>query len=413
MDGRAASQTITDRLPYFQGRGVQLVVLSAPTGRKDDRFAHYQTFSAAPSGLLFELRHIISQRFASRAVQKLLKALLTLVLLPLYLIEVILIHLDSQWSWFISAAFKGRRIIKKHKPEVIYTTAGPPSTHLAGMILSRMCGLPWLAEIHDPLIYDDEPKKNRFHYFKKWLEKKIFQHADEIIYFTDQALARARRRNNSSKGLVLRPGAEPPGMEPVPYEKRGQIHFGHFGSLAENRNLRPVFQAVGEIVSENMDLRDTIRIDIYGAALDPVSNRSMEEFGISDIVLRHGRLEYDPQTGKTGRQRVLAEMRKSDVLLLIHGESVICDEYIPSKLYEYLLTARPIIGLASSGSELDMFLRENLCDSIDINDFSELKYKIYQYIDLWNKDGVVGRNLKSPFTVSKTSDDIVDIVNSI
>ena len=40
MDGRAASQTITDKLPYFIESGINLYVLSAITGKKDDRFYH-------------------------------------------------------------------------------------------------------------------------------------------------------------------------------------------------------------------------------------------------------------------------------------------------------------------------------------------------------------------------------------
>ena len=34
MDGRAASQTITDKLPYFIESGINLYVLSAITGKK-------------------------------------------------------------------------------------------------------------------------------------------------------------------------------------------------------------------------------------------------------------------------------------------------------------------------------------------------------------------------------------------
>ncbi len=35
MDGRAASLTITDKIPYFLEAGVQPIVLSAITGLKD------------------------------------------------------------------------------------------------------------------------------------------------------------------------------------------------------------------------------------------------------------------------------------------------------------------------------------------------------------------------------------------
>ena len=42
MDGRAASLTITDKIPYFLDAGVQPIVFSAITGLKDQRFPHEQ-----------------------------------------------------------------------------------------------------------------------------------------------------------------------------------------------------------------------------------------------------------------------------------------------------------------------------------------------------------------------------------
>ena len=74
----------------------------------------------------------------------------------------------------------------------------------------------------------------------------------------------------------------------------------------------------------------------------------------------HGRLEYDPTTGKTGREQVLEAMKRMDVLILVHGDDIFrCDEYIPSKLYDYMLVQRPILGLTHPGSELQTMLEDN------------------------------------------------------
>jgi len=414
MDGRAASQTITDRLPYFIDAGISFVVLSAPTGKKDNRFPHYQVISAFPSGLLFEGRQIISQKVKSKSVRSLLKALLTLVLFPFYLIEILTIYFDSQWSWSISATLKGIWIIKKHRPSLIYSSAGPASTHVAAFFLKILFGLPWLAEVHDPLIYDKEPRKGRFHYFKKWLEKKIFRHAGAVIYFTHSALAHAQRRNKGiGNGVVLRPGAEPPGFSEIFYAKRDTIHFGHFGSLADNRNLSLLFQAVYELTQVHPGWKEIIRIDVYGADLDSVSRQSLTRFPLGGILSEHGRLEYDPVSGKSGRQRVLKAMGQSDVLILVHGEGIICQEYIPSKLYEYLLTGRPVLGIAEEDSELSQMLMENNCQYIGLADLESLKGAITDYIGVWQKGGIPSRKGRSPFTVKRAADKIISIAGAI
>ena len=105
MDGRAASQTITDRIPFLRKKGVTPVVISAPTGRKETEYPHYQVFSPAPSGLKFELRHVIKSRAQETLSGRIINFLLTMILLPLFLIEKTVIHLDSHWSWLLSASF--------------------------------------------------------------------------------------------------------------------------------------------------------------------------------------------------------------------------------------------------------------------------------------------------------------------
>ena len=71
MDGRASSQTITDKLPYFIESGINLYVLSAITGKKDDRFFHKQIVSWGPSAFRFDFRHWFANRFERRFFIKL------------------------------------------------------------------------------------------------------------------------------------------------------------------------------------------------------------------------------------------------------------------------------------------------------------------------------------------------------
>ena len=56
MDGRAASQTITDKIPRLRERGINPVVISAITGRKDTEIEHHQVLHVvAPARAHVEL----------------------------------------------------------------------------------------------------------------------------------------------------------------------------------------------------------------------------------------------------------------------------------------------------------------------------------------------------------------------
>ena len=415
MDGRAASQTITDRIPFLMKKGIDPLVLSAPTGIKDTRFPHFQIISPAPSGIRFEMRFIIKNKFKGPIIRNILKSVSAVLCAPFYWAEKLIIQLDSQWSWFLSASIKGYFLVKKYNPALLYSTAGPPSTHLTGYILHKIFNLPWIAEMHDPLILDDQPRKWHDYYFKKWIEKKVCKNASAVIYFTEKALENANRRHPiKHRGIIVRPGANPPDFSAAQYKKRDKIHFAHFGSLDKTRNLNVFIQALHELIKKNNDLKSMVLLDIYGCELDAFSRKTLSKYPLDGILMEHGRLEYDPKSGKSGRQQVMEAMRKSDVLVILHGgEGSVCNEYIPSKLYEYLLTYRPILGLAAKNTELEEFLIATGNLAVDKDNVCAVKKGISEYIDKWEKEGLSDRKESSPFTVEATVNKLLSIVKDL
>jgi hypothetical protein len=111
-----------------------------------------------------------------------------------------------------------------------------------------------------------------------------------------------------------------------------------------------------QFFTEYPQAKDQIRLYIYGAQLDRKSKEWLNETTYQDNVIERGRLEFDPGIGLTGRQRIAIEMQQSDILLLLHGNTEWCREYIPSKLYDYYWTNRPIWGLVYENPQLNNLL---------------------------------------------------------
>jgi hypothetical protein len=107
-------------------------------------------------------------------------------------------------------------------------------------------------------------------------------------------------------------------------------------------------------------------------------------------------------------------MKKMDVLVVLHGgEGSVCYEYIPSKLYEYLLMGRPVLGLVETGTELEGFLIENNHMSVDKDDISKVKKAIESYVDKWDTEGLDDNQVASPFTVEATVNKLMSAVSEI
>lgn len=338
-----------------------------------------------------------------------------LLCLPFYIIEKIFLQLESQWSWFISASIKGSFIINRFRPSLLYSTAGPSTTHLAAFILHKIYRIPWMAEVHDPLILDDQQRKWHKYYFNRFIERIICGNASIVIYFTNRALENADRRHPiKNRGLVVRPGANPPDFSNVQYLKTDKIHFGHFGSLSNTRNLEVFIRALYELIEQEPDLKNLIALDVYGSELDAVSRRALREHPLGGVLIEHGRVEHDPETGRSGRAIVMEAMKLTDVLVILHGsEGSMSYEYIPSKLYEYLLTGRPVLGLITSGTELEGFLVENGHTPVDKNNVSQVKEAIKTFVDQWSASGLDDKPRQSPFTVEATVSKLISAVADI
>ena len=69
-------------------------------------------------------------------------------------------------------------------------------------------------------------------------------------------------------------------------------------------------------------------------------------------------MEFDFFKGLSGREQIAIKMQKSDILLLLHGNTEWCREYIPSKLYDYFWTNRPIWGIIYENPQLAHLLNE-------------------------------------------------------
>lgn len=363
MDGRAASQTITDKLPHLRRAGIEVVVLSGVSGTPDTVVEHHQLWPAGPAGLRFELRHVLRRRLGKGLRYRTLMTLASLVLLPGLIVEKLLRPVESSWSWWLSAYLKGRALARQQPFDLIYSTGGAFAAHLAGRALKKATGTPWLAEVHDPMvtpgITPNSPRTAQQKMQAK-IERLICTEAEVAIWFTEQALASARVRHPQlgERGKMMLPGIDPP-FDVLPLYLPGpKFIIGHFGSLSATRNLGPIVSALEQLQTSRPSLAAATELQVYGGPLDGVSNEKIAKSPVREHVRHFGRIEADPQTGLSGRERILQRMRAVDVLLLLHGEEPICEEYIPSKLYEYLWMQRPILATVHRNPQMTEMLRE-------------------------------------------------------
>ena len=378
MDGRAASQTITDKMPHLSAAGIELVVLSGVMGRRDTVYENHPLWSVGPAGIRFELRHVLRKYLHQAWMYRVVMLVLSLPLLPFMLIEKLFWRIENSWSWWLSAYVTGRWLMQWRKFDLIYSTGGAYAAHIAGAALKRATGVPWMAEVHDPMVVPGSTPSTPQQKKQAQVEALICAQADLAIWFTEQALASARKRHPElgERGKAMVPGVDPPTVDLQPYRRGEHFVMAHFGSLAPTRNLVRVVAAVEQVLQAEPALRGVLQVHTYGGPLDALSVQAIAASGAKEAFVHFGRLETDPVSGVAGRDQILQCMRSADVLLLLHGTDPICADYIPSKLYEYLWMQRPILALVHENAQMAEMLAAQHHKVIQTSELTEANNQV-------------------------------------
>ncbi|MGB5195808.1 MAG: glycosyltransferase [Candidatus Deferrimicrobium sp.] len=347
IDGMACAQHIDDRIPLLREAGIEPVLLTGPCGERWEEGRHAIARCVAPSGIRFEVRHLFRRRGLRGPLHKVLEFLLLLPLLPFYLLEKLVVDLDSQWSWFPLAARRGYALCRELGPELIYSTGGAASAHIAAGRIARRTGIPWVAEFQDPLVHGDWYRGKAARKAFAFAERYVCEHASRVVFLTGEARRRAAARTSlGDRGRCIYPGAEPPPESPPRRRNGALLRFTHLGSFGGSRNPAVLLEAARRLLEDRPEIAGTLRFDFYGHC-DASSARRLREFPVPGVVTYHGRVP---------RREALSAMRDADVLVLIQNIDDFSAETIPSKVYEYLMAGPPILALVHRNPELSAML---------------------------------------------------------
>jgi hypothetical protein len=389
-----------DRFSLLRERGIEPLLVTGICGEIPSDMITVQVPSVFPSGIKFELRHLRRRKQISKAAS----TLLTLLTLPFYLLEKLIIGLDSEWSWFPLAIIRGNALCRRYKPEMIYVTGGPASAHLAAALIAKHNGIPWVAEFQDPLVHEDWQRNRRSLAVFSWLERFICKRADAVIFVTDEARQRADHRTGlSRRGWTVYPGADPAAMPDAAYQRKEFCHFAHFGSLGGSRNLKVFLEGLELFLADRPELADLIRLELYGSC-DRLSQKLIAGFKWPEVICDFGRVP---------RRESLIAMKQSDVLLLIQNTEEFSAETIPSKTYEYLHAGRPILGLVHRNPELAQMLANLGHLAAPADSAAAVKSAIAECYETWATGKGACSARVSPYTVSSAVEALVGIADSI
>jgi glycosyltransferase involved in cell wall biosynthesis len=263
------------------------------------------------------------------------------------------------------------KYIQENNIDTIVTSGPPHSLHLIGLQLQKDLGVKWFADFRDPwttIGYHKALKLSASAEKKhKALEAAVLNTADTIIV-TSKTTKTEFEAITSKPIEVITNGYDVEKIDKQPLDTK--FTLAHIGSFLSERNPRILWSCLKELTLENQDFKNDFQLKLIGAVSQEVLD-TITEFKLNDYVLNLGYVSH---------QEAVEHQRKSQVLLLIEINSEDTKSIIPGKLFEYMVTERPIIAIGPKGSDFaEMITATNTGVFFTYDEKEKLKALLLKY----------------------------------
>src|SRR5690606_29328565 len=94
-----------------------------------------------------------------------------------------LLAIPDRWqSWIPAGIATGLRVLRHRRPAAILSTYPIASALVIGRALHRRTGLPWIADLRDPMVFGDYPEPTgRLRRAYQQLERTVFAEANAVV----------------------------------------------------------------------------------------------------------------------------------------------------------------------------------------------------------------------------------------
>ena len=266
---------------------------------------------------------------------------------------------------------------EKGEYKYLFTSIVPGISHLCGKAIKKKHPeVIWYASFSDP--FKNSPYKKAdlegrsifykfvysvggfFLYNDKYEEAAVLN-ADKLIFICKEqmeyTLSQYPNSEELKKKAIIMPLTYVPEWDmynKLISEKKKEINKPlqavHLGRLYGLRKINTFLESLKQLKEEDRDLSKKIVFHQYSEIQKP-DVKKIKDYDLEDVFILHKTVSYDES---------VEVMKKSDILVLfdtLMPESKV-QPYLPSKIVEYLLLRKPILGICDDNSPSYRILKE-------------------------------------------------------
>lgn len=282
---------------------------------------------------------------------------------------------DARKYWVKPSVAYLKKYIQENNIDTIVTSGPPHSLHLIGLKLKEELGVKWFADFRDPwttIGYHKALKLSSYADKKhKFLESKVLNAADTIIV-TSKTTKLEFQLLTQKPIEVITNGYDIENVAKQTLDEK--FTMAHIGSFLSDRNPKVLWEVLQELVTENNAFSANFQLKLIGK----ISQEIFES--LSNYQLE----AYCNNLGYISHTEAIAHQRKSQVLLLIEIDSEDTKSIIPGKLFEYMVSERPIVAIGPKDSDFaEIITSTNTGVFFTYSEKERLKNTILSYFELF------------------------------
>ncbi len=289
------------------------------------------------------------------------------------------------WNKFLIA--QALELIKQDIPAAIVTSSPPHSTQLAGLKLKQRTKIPWMADLRDPwtdIYYYDEFRHLPWIKHKDaQLELSVLENADAILVVSPSIknlFLSKSAKISEDKIHVIPNGFDDEDFNSISNQPKNEsFTITYTGTLSTAYNIDALIHAVKHLKNSNPNIK--IHIQFIGK-ISPEILQSLKNNGLENML---SIIDYLPH------REAITQMMAADVLLLAIPKINENKGILTGKLFEYMATGNPILGIGPPDGDASKILDETHSGIMfDYDQNNEVLSFLRSHYEIWQK----GDNLR-------------------
>ena len=310
---------------------------------------------------------------------------------------------DPRCLWIGPSVRFLKKYLKEHPVDLIVSTGPPQSMHLIGRRLALETGLPWIADFRDPW--------TKIFYFKhlsmtsgteRWhrkMEKKVLDDASVVVAVSPLVQQEFQAMTQTPVELITN------GFDACdfPSERYVEADGGpdkdfvitHTGLFAADGNPTVLWKVLADKCASSEEFAKLLKIKLVGKT-DRQIVESVESVGLGANLIDMG---YQPHA------EAIEQQRRASLLILPLRKEPEYKAVLPGKLFEYLASWRPVLGIGQPDGAMSMILNStktgvvlDWSDEASISRFIELCWQNHLAGSLTVEDADISRFTRKELT---------------